>query len=65
MFRSKRGFKENEDKKEIFFFQNLAVGVDISIDNFKFTITDIDDKTLKFMIDNSSIVNMNKLWVNS
>lgn len=57
MFRSKRGFKENEDEKDIFIFRNLAVGVKISIDNFKFLITDIDDKTLKFMIDNSNEVN--------
>lgn len=61
MFRSKRGFKEDEDKNETFVFQNLSVGVNISVDTFKFIITDIDDKTLNFMINNSNIVNVYKI----
>ncbi|XP_001949545.2 EF-hand domain-containing family member C2-like [Acyrthosiphon pisum] len=52
MFRSKRGFSENQDQENLFIFHQLAVGVKICIDEFKFTIVDIDDKTLQFMIDN-------------
>ncbi|CAI6358946.1 unnamed protein product [Macrosiphum euphorbiae] len=52
MFRSKRGFSENQDQANLFIFHQLAVGVKICIDEFKFTIVDVDDKTLQFMIDN-------------
>ncbi|CAH1732020.1 unnamed protein product [Aphis gossypii] len=52
MFRSKRGFSANQNPADLFIFHQLAVGVNICIDEFKFTITDIDDKTLQFMMDN-------------
>lgn len=58
MFRSKRGFSEYQDQANLFIFHQLAVGVKICIDEFKFTIVDIDDKTLQFMIDNPKEVNM-------
>lgn len=56
MFRSKRGF--NTDQCQNFNFRQLAVGVNITIDDFEFTITDVDDKTIKFMIDNPEEVNI-------
>uniref|UniRef100_A0A2S2P737 EF-hand domain-containing family member C2 n=1 Tax=Schizaphis graminum TaxID=13262 RepID=A0A2S2P737_SCHGA len=52
MFRSKRGFSKDQNQADLFIFHQLAVGINISIDEFKFNITDIDDKTLQFMIDN-------------
>lgn len=58
MFRSKRGFSEYQDQADLFIFHQLAVGVKICIDEFKFTIVDIDDKTLLFMINNPKEVNM-------
>lgn len=60
MFRSKRGFSENQDKTKLFIFHQLAVGVGICIDEFQFNIVDIDDKTLQFMIDNPKEVNIKK-----
>jgi len=61
MFRSKRGFSANQNPADLFIFHQLAVGVNICIDEFKFTITDIDDKTLQFMMDNPKEVNMKKI----
>lgn len=60
MFRSKRGFDENLDEKDKFIFHQLAVGFEMSIDDFRFVITDVDDKTLKFMIENPTEVNITK-----
>jgi len=60
MFRSKRGFRENQDQANLFIFHQLAVGVKICIDEFMFTIVDVDDKTLQFMIDNPKEVIMKK-----
>lgn len=50
MFRSKRGFNKNQCQK--FNFRQLVVGVNITIDEFEFSITDVDDKTINFMINN-------------
>jgi len=64
MFRSKRGFSKDQNQADLFIFHQLAVGINISIDEFKFNITDIDDKTLQFMIDNPNEVNLKKSQVN-
>lgn len=53
MFRSKRGFGDNEKK---FVFHQLAVGNTIFVNDIQFIITDVDDKTLKYMVNNSSQV---------
>lgn len=60
MFRSKRGFsrKQRQNKDTLFVFHQLAVGVKIHIDDFEFIVVDVDDKTLRFMIDNSDKVNI-------
>lgn len=60
MFRSKRGFssKQRQKKDTLFVFHQLAVGVTIHVDDFEFIIVDVDDKTLRFMIDNSDKVNI-------
>jgi len=52
MFRSKRGFDKTQSEHKRFTFHQLAVGVEITIDDFEFIVTDVDDKTLRFMIDN-------------
>lgn len=58
MFRSRRKFTEKQEK---FVFHQLIVGFKMSIDEFSFVITDTDDKTLKFMIQNPTEVNMKNL----
>lgn len=56
MFRSKRESNKNKDNDDLTVFNQLTVGTEVSLDEFKFTITDIDDKTLRFMIDNADDV---------
>jgi len=56
MFRSKRGFDESQPEDKRFVFYKLAVGVKIMVDYFEFIITDVDDKTLRFMINNPTEV---------
>lgn len=58
MFRSKRKYDKYQSADKLFVFHQLAIGVTITIDEFKFIITDVDDKTLKFMIANSDKVNI-------
>lgn len=58
MFRSKRKSNKNQEGEDLVVFYKLTIGTEISIDDFKFTITDIDDKTLNFMIDNADDVSM-------
>lgn len=62
MFRSRRKFDEKREEKEKFVFHQLIIGFQMSIDEFKFVITDIDDKTIKFMIQNPREVNMKNLY---
>lgn len=54
MFRSKRGFDKTEDKR--FVFHQLTVGAKVTVDDFEFVVVDVDDKTVKFMIDNPTEV---------
>lgn len=61
MFRSRRGFNEKRDEKEKIIFHQLVVGFKLSIDEFEFIITDADNKTLKFMIENPTEVNIKDL----
>lgn len=50
MFRYKRGFSKKQDEKKLFVFHQLFVGATIFFDSFEFTIIDVDDQTLRFMI---------------
>lgn len=61
MFRSRRKFNEKQDEKAKFVFHQLTVGFEMSIDEFKFVITDMDDKTFTFMTQNPTEVNMKNL----
>lgn len=58
MFRSKRKCDKNEHGEDTIVFHRLVVGAEISIDDFKFAIVDVDDNTLKFMMDNPKEVRL-------
>lgn len=58
MFRSKRESQKNQEGEDLIVFRQLVVGAEISVDDYKFVITDIDDKTLRFMIENANEVHI-------
>jgi len=59
MFRSKRGANKNEEGDDLVVFHQLVVGAEVVVDDFKFAIIDVDDKTLRFMMDNIEEVDVN------
>lgn len=58
MFRSKRESPKNQEGEDLIVFHQLVVGAEISVDDYKFIVTDIDDKTLRFMIENADEVHV-------
>lgn len=52
MFRSKCKCDKNEHGEDTIVFHRLVIGAEVSIDDYKFVIVDVDDSTLKFMMDN-------------
>jgi hypothetical protein len=57
MFRYRRKFSKKQDKNKLFVFHQLYVGATIFFDEFEFKITDVDDKSLRFMINHPKEVN--------
>ncbi|XP_050544262.1 EF-hand domain-containing family member C2-like [Daktulosphaira vitifoliae] len=49
-FRSKRSISIFDENEKSFIYSEIAVGSKLFIDDFQFVLTDVDDKTLKFMM---------------
>lgn len=50
MFRYRRKHSKKQDQSKSFVFNQLFVGATIFFDDFVFTVTDVDDKSLRIMI---------------
>jgi hypothetical protein len=43
----------------------LYIGAKLVIDNFQFVLVDIEDRTLRFMMDHPKVVSLNVPYVNA